>query len=133
MKSYRAIGADLGFGTAERSAKETFRIGLWLLGTPVLALLLAMPTAHAQDRAKEHVSRGGDHPAVIVARRGAQVDPASVFYPHPAWLCWSLQRPSAEHEEPTLPVATGERDSANNAPQYCAMDSRLGTASRETR
>jgi hypothetical protein len=133
MNSYRAIGADLGFGTAERFAKETFPIGLWLLSAPVLAFLLAMPTAHAQDRAKEEASRGGDHPAVIVARRGVQVDPASVFYPHPAWLYWSLQRPLAEREEVTLPVASGGRGSASNAPQYCAADSLSGTASRKTR
>jgi sensor domain CHASE-containing protein len=58
----------------------------------VLALILGMPTAHAEDQAKQGVSRLGEHPAVIVARRGVQVDPTPKFNLHPA-LSRGLQRP----------------------------------------
>ena len=68
--------------------------------------------AQAEDRAKPEAARLGEHPAVVVARRGVQVDPASKFYPHPAWLYWSLQRPLSDGEEPLLVAAHGERNSA---------------------
>jgi len=51
---------------------------------------------NAQDQAKPEAVRLGEHPAVIVARRGVQVDPTSNFYLHPARLSWSLQRPMSE-------------------------------------
>jgi hypothetical protein len=125
MKSYLAIGGTgpaIGIVAAGRFAS--------LL---VLALILAMPNARAEDGTKQDVNRGGEHLAVIVARRGVQVDPTSKFYPHPAWLYWSLQRPTDELEEPALPVAGGGRDSAKNPGPCVAVDSRPGTASRETR
>jgi hypothetical protein len=76
-----------------------------ILGLSALALALAIPTAQAEDRAKPEASRLGEHPAVIVARRGLQVDPASNFYLHPARLSWSLQRPISEDEHPAVIVA----------------------------
>jgi hypothetical protein len=51
-----------------------------------------MPTAHAEDQAKQGVTRLGEHPAVIVARSGVLVDPTSTFNLHPA-LSRGLQRP----------------------------------------
>ena len=161
MKSYLAIGTGPAIAPAERFAKEESRTVLAFLSLLLLALILAMPNAHAEDRTKQDVSRGGEHPAVIVARRGVQVDPTSnfylhparlswslqrptgehqdpvdptsKFYPHPAWLNWSLQRPTDEREEPAVPVAGGGRDSAKNPGPYVALDSRLETASHETR
>ena len=67
-----------------------------ILGLSALVLALAIPTARAEDGAKPEAARLGEHPAVIVARRGAPVDPTSNFYLHPARLSWSLQRPAAE-------------------------------------
>jgi hypothetical protein len=76
-----------------------------IVGLSALALALAIPTAQAQDRAKPEAARLGEHPAVIVARRGVQVDPTSKFYLHPARLSWSLQRPMSEGEHPAVIVA----------------------------
>jgi hypothetical protein len=69
------------------------------LGLVMLALMLATPTASAEERAKGEVARLGEHPAVVVARRGVQVDPTSKFYLHPARLSWSLQRPTSQGGE----------------------------------
>src|SRR6266404_3400036 len=63
-----------------------------ILSLLVLALILRMPTAHAEDQAKQGVTRLGEHPAVIVARSGVLVDPTSTFNLHPA-LSRGLQRP----------------------------------------
>jgi hypothetical protein len=76
-----------------------------ILGLSALALALAIPAAQAEDRAPPEASRLGEHPAVIVARRGVQVDPTSNFYLHPARLSWSLQRPSSAGEHPAVIVA----------------------------
>ena len=76
-----------------------------ILGVSALALALAIPTAQAEDRAQPEAARLGEHPAVIVARRGVQVDPTSNFYLHPARLSWSLQRPMSEGEHPAVIVA----------------------------
>jgi hypothetical protein len=76
-----------------------------ILGLSALALALAIPTAQAEDRAKPEAARPGEHPAVIVARRGVRVDPTSNFYLHPARLSWSLQRPMSEGEHPAVIVA----------------------------
>src|ERR1700730_15941821 len=79
-----------------------------ILGLSVLVLALAIPIAHAEDRAKLDAARPGEHPAVIVARRGVQVDPTSNFYLHPARLSWSLQRPMSEGEHPAVLAAHRE-------------------------
>jgi hypothetical protein len=76
-----------------------------ILALSALALALAVPTAQAEDRANPQAARAGEHPAVIVARRGVQVDPTSKFYLHPARLSWSLQRPMSEGEHPAVIVA----------------------------
>ena len=76
-----------------------------IFGVSALVLALAIPAAQADDRAKPEAARLGEHPAVIVARRGVQVDPTSNFYLHPARLSWSLQRPMSEGEHPTVIVA----------------------------
>jgi hypothetical protein len=76
-----------------------------ILGLSALALALAIPAAQAEDRGPPEASRLGEHPAVIVARRGVQVDPTSNFYLHPARLSWSLQRPLSEGEHPAVIVA----------------------------
>jgi len=76
-----------------------------ILGLSALALALAIPTAQAKDRTNPQASRLGEHPAVIEARRGVQVDPTSHFYLHPARLSWSLQRPMSEGEHPAVIVA----------------------------
>ena len=69
-----------------------------LVGLSALVLALVIPAAQAEDRAKPEARRLGEHPAVIVARRGVQADPASNFYLHPARLSWGLQRPASEDE-----------------------------------
>jgi len=76
-----------------------------LIGLSALALALAIPTAQAEDRAQPEAARLGEHPAVIVARRGVPVDPASNFYLHPARLSWTLPRPLSEGEPPDVIVA----------------------------
>ena len=76
-----------------------------ILGLSALTLALAIPTAQAENRANPEAARLGEHPAVIVARRGVQVDPTSNFYLHPARLSWSLQRPMSEGEHPAAIVA----------------------------
>ena len=76
-----------------------------ILSLAALTLVLAIPTAQAEDRTKPQAARLGEHPAVIVARRGIQADPASNFYLHPARLSWSLQRPLSEGEPPAVIVA----------------------------
>ena len=85
-----------------------------ILGLSALVLALAIPTAQAEDRAKPEAARPGDHPAVIVARRGVQVDPTSNFYLHPARLSWSLQRPVSEHESLEVVVAGGAQNAAKH-------------------
>ena len=87
------------------SATRTFSLS-------ILALVLATPLAHAADQAKPEATRLGEHPAVVVARRGVQVDPTANFYLHPARLSWTLQRPVSEGEEALLVAAHGERNSA---------------------
>jgi hypothetical protein len=82
-----------------------------ILGLSVLALMLAMPIAHADDGAKPEAIQLGEHPAVLVARRGVQVDPTSKFYLHPAQLSWSLKRPMPEGEQWPVPVASRVPDS----------------------
>jgi hypothetical protein len=82
-----------------------------ILGPSVLALILAVPIAHADDGAKPEAIRLGDHPAVLVVRKGVQVDPTSKFYLHPARLSWSLQRPMPEGEQRPAPVASRVPDS----------------------
>jgi hypothetical protein len=68
------------------------------------AAALAGPAARAEDGSQSSV-RLGEHPAVVVARRGVQPDPTANFYLHPARLEWSLQRPLAEGEHPAVLVA----------------------------
>ena len=68
------------------------------------ALLLAAVTAWADD-GLHGVARLGEHPAVIVARRGVSVDPSTRFYLHPARLSWDLTRPWTEGEHPAVLVA----------------------------
>ena len=85
-----------------------------ILGLSALALALAIPSAQAEDRAKPEAARLGEHPAVIVARRGVQVDPTSHFYLHPARLWWSLQRPMSEDEPAEMLVAGGEQNAASH-------------------
>ena len=75
-----------------------------ILGLSALTLTLAIPTAQAEDRPQAAATRVSEHPAVIVAYRGVQVDPASRFYLHPARLSWSLQRPLSEGEHPAVIV-----------------------------
>jgi hypothetical protein len=79
----------------------------------VLALALSVPIAHAAGGNKpEAVTRLGEHPAVIVARRGVQVDPSLKFYPHPARLTWTLKRPLSDGEHPAVLIA--RRESSSN-------------------
>ena len=85
-----------------------------ILGLSALVLALAIPAAQAEDRAKPEAARPGEHPAVIVARRGVQVDPTSNFYLHPARLSWSLQRPMPEDEPVEMLVAHGGQNAASH-------------------
>jgi len=71
----------------------------------VVALALSAPAAFADDASSSPAVPLGDHPAVLVARRGVHPDPASNFYLHPARLSWSLQRPLSEGEHPAVLVA----------------------------
>ena len=102
--TYQAIqaSATAKLAAANLSVGEALRR---VVGLPTLALILAMPTARADNRAQSEAPRLGEHPAVIVARRGMQVDPTSKFYLHPARLSWSLQRPLTEGEHPAVIVA----------------------------
>src|SRR5258708_38076632 len=68
------------------------------------ALVLAAGTVLADD-GLHGAQRLGEHPAVLVARRGVTVDPTTKFYMHPARLSWSLTRPLAEGEHPAVLVA----------------------------
>ena len=85
-----------------------------ILGLSALALALAIPTAQAEDRTKPEAARLGEHPAVIVAHRGVQVDPTSNFYLHPARLSWSLQRPTPEDEPLETIVARAGQNAASH-------------------
>ena len=76
-----------------------------ILSLSILALVLATPSARAGDQARPEATRLGEHPAVVVARRGVRVDPTSRFYLHPARLSWTLQRPMSEGEHPAVVVA----------------------------
>jgi hypothetical protein len=69
----------------------------------------------------------GEHPAVIVARRGVQVDPTANFYLHPARLSWTLQQPLSEGEESLLMAAHGERNSAIDPSRDAVARPALGT------
>ena len=78
------------------------------LNLSVLALALALPVARAEDgadRGLHQAPRLGEHPAVLVARRGVRADPTANFYLHPARLSWSLTRPESEGEHPAVLVA----------------------------
>jgi len=85
-----------------------------ILGLSALALALAIPTAQAEDRAKLEAARQGEHPAVIVARRGVQVDPNSKFYLHPARLSWSLQLLMSDDAPLEMVVAGGGHNAASH-------------------
>jgi hypothetical protein len=65
---------------------------------------LTGPAARADDGPGAR-TRLGEHPAVLVARRGVQPDPTANFYLHPARLEWSLTRPLSEGEHPAVLVA----------------------------
>jgi|SRR5689334_20573689 hypothetical protein len=103
-----------------------------ILSLPILALVLATPPAHAGDPAKPEATRLGEHPAVVVARRGVRVDPTANFYLHPARLSWTLQRPQSEGAEPLLVGAHGERNSAIDPRRDAVAPSALGTPSAAT-
>ena len=98
-----------------------------ILSLSILALVLATPPARAGDQARPEATRLGEHPAVIVARRGVQVDPTSKFYLHPARLSWTLQRPLPEGEQPPLGAARGERNSAIDRSREVAARQAPGT------
>jgi hypothetical protein len=98
-----------------------------ILSLLIPALVLATPPAHAGDPAKPEATRLGEHPAVIVARRGVPVDPTSRFYLHPARLSWTLQRPLSEGEEPPLVAAHGEPNSAIDPSRDAVAQPALGT------
>jgi len=78
-----------------------------ILSLLVLALILRMPTAHAEDQAKQGVTRLGEHPAVIVARRGVLVDPTSKFNLHPALMSEPSVKMPAEQYQGSVRFVTG--------------------------
>jgi len=67
-------------------------------------VLMACAAARADD-GLHGVRQLGEHPAVIVARRGVPADPNTNFYLHPARLSWSLSRPESDGEHPAVLVA----------------------------
>lgn len=75
-----------------------------IVGTLSLALFLAGLAARAEDPAQP-APRLGEHPAVLVARKGVQADPAANFYLHPARLNWSLDRTPYVDEHPAVLLA----------------------------
>jgi hypothetical protein len=81
------------------------------LGLSLLVLALAAPVARAGDGAGEQAVRLGEHPAVLIARKGAQPDPTASFYLHPARLSWTLQRPLSDGEHPAVRIARHESSS----------------------
>jgi hypothetical protein len=70
----------------------------------IIGAALAGAPARAEDGAQS-TTRLGEHPAVLVARKGVQPDPTANFYLHPARLEWSLQRPLSEGEHPAVLIA----------------------------
>lgn len=76
--------------------------------TLALAAAAAAPTGAADEQVRPQAPRFGDHPAVLIARKGVQRDPNTYFYLHPARLSWSLQRPLSEGEHPAVLAARRE-------------------------
>jgi hypothetical protein len=70
----------------------------------VLGSAFAVAAAQA-DPAPQPPAQLGEHPAVLVARKGVPTDPTSRFYLHPARLSWNLSRPLSEGEHPAVLVA----------------------------
>ena len=67
-----------------------------------LAIIAAAAgTAFAQD-AQEH--RLGEHPAVLVQRQAAHIDPNTFIVAHPAGLAW-VATPSKTYDHPAVIVA----------------------------
>jgi hypothetical protein len=75
------------------------------LSLAVAVLSLACATARADPPSSPSPVRLGEHPAVLVARRGVPADPNAQFYLHPARLEWSLSRPLESGEHPAVLVA----------------------------
>lgn len=75
----------------------------------VSVLSLAWATARADQPSSAPV-RLGEHPAVLVARRGVPADPNAQFYLHPARLEWSLSRPLEDGEHPAVLIARHTAD-----------------------
>jgi hypothetical protein len=87
--------------------KPTQALVLFAL-TLAFAAVAAAPAAPADEQAHPQAPRLGDHPAVLIARKGVQRDPTTYFYLHPARLSWSLQRPLSEGEHPAVLAAHRE-------------------------
>ncbi|HEX4586324.1 MAG TPA: hypothetical protein VH183_15960 [Burkholderiaceae bacterium] len=87
------------------------------LNLSALALVLALPAARAEDSSRQ-APRLGEHPAVVVARKGLQPDPNSRFYLHPARLSWSLERPLSDGEHPAVLVAHRQPSSKIDPNQF---------------
>lgn len=83
-----------------------------------LLLVLAAAVARAGDGACEEAVRLGEHPAVLIARKGVQTDPTARFYLHPARLSWSLQRPLSDGEHPAVRIARHESSSNIDPNQF---------------
>ncbi len=103
-----------------------------LLNLSVLAGVLAMSAAHAEN-GSEQEARLGEHPAVIVARRGVQPDPTANFYLHPARLAWDTQRPLTDGEHPAVLVARRASSSTIDPNRFVVAHPARGTFSRASR
>jgi hypothetical protein len=100
-----------------------------LLYLSALALALACAAARADDGLLG-AQRLGEHPAVVVARRGVSADPTTKFYLHPARLSWSLTRPLAEGEHPAVLVAHHAPSSAIDPNRFIVGHPARGSSSR---
>src|SRR5260370_4218049 len=106
------------------------------LNLSAIALALALPVARAgdgADRGSRHAPRLGEHPAVLVARRGVPVDPTAKFYLHPARLSWSLSRPESEGEHPAVLAAHRASTTAIDPSQFIVGHPARGSYSRPSR
>jgi len=106
------------------------------LNLSALALLaLALPAASADqgaDRGLRAQAPLGEHPAVLVARRGVSADPTANFYLHPARLSWSLTRPLEEGEHPAVLVARHGSGPAIDPNRFIVGHPARGSSSRRS-
>jgi hypothetical protein len=99
-------------------SKHFFRIAA------LAAMATAAGTALAQDT-QEH--RLGQHPAVLVQRQAAHIDPNTFIVGHPAGLAW-VATPSITYDHPAVIVARMARQEREAAQTALVARSEAGMA-----